>query len=211
MKTFLLAAMICALAALTANAGVLLTFEGVGNSVAVGNFYNGGTGGNLGIAFGPTALGLVDSDVGGSGNFANEPSPSTVLYFTSGNGAVMNIAAGFITGFSFYYSSVSLSGTVTVWDGLDASGTLLASLPLPALGSGCGGDPTGDWNCWAPVGVGFAGSAKSVNFSGTVNQIAFDNVTIGSISPEGGVPDPATFMIAGWGIAALLLRRRFQR
>ena len=91
-----------------AQSTVTLTFEGLGNFEPVSQFYNGGTGGNgsgpgtnYGISFSPNSLALIDSDAGGSGNFGGEPSPDTVLFFTSGT-AVMNVPAGFATGFSFY-------------------------------------------------------------------------------------------------------------
>jgi hypothetical protein len=211
MKKFLFASLICVFAAVAANAGVVLTFEGVGDELPVLNFYNGGAGGSLGISFGPDALGIVDSDAGGTGNFANEPSPSTILFFLGGQGAVMNVAAGFTTGFSFFYAAANNPGVVTVWDGLDASGNLIGTLNLAANGSSCGGDPNGAFNCWTALGAAFAGTARSVNFSGTANQIGFDNVSIGSEIPGGDVPEPATFIVAGSGMLALVLRRRLRR
>lgn len=35
---------------------VVLDFEGVGNNAAIGNYYNGGAGGNLGVTFSSNAL-----------------------------------------------------------------------------------------------------------------------------------------------------------
>jgi len=101
---------------------IVLDFEGIGNlpsGVQVLEFYNGGTdqlgnsGTNYGISFGAASLGIIDSDAGGGGNFANEPSPSTVLFFLTGS-AILNVAAGFDTGFSFFYTSPVVTGTVTV-------------------------------------------------------------------------------------------------
>ena len=42
---------------------VVLTFEGAGNQNTIGNFYNGGAGGNLGIQFGADSL-IADFFVG---------------------------------------------------------------------------------------------------------------------------------------------------
>jgi len=125
----------CLLVASNASAFVL-DFEGVGNQVAINDFYNGGTdaaghsGVNYGIHFGTNTLGIIDGDAGGTGNFANEPSPDTVMFFLVGT-AVLNDAAGFDTGFSFFYSSAT-AATVKVYDGLNATGNLLASLVLSA-------------------------------------------------------------------------------
>jgi hypothetical protein len=38
--------------------------------------------------------------------------------------------------------------------------------------------------------VTFAGTAHSVDFGGTVNQVGFDNITLGSGTPGGGEPPP---------------------
>ena len=124
--------------AVSASAGpVVLTFEGLQNQEPILNYYNAGLGGfgsgpgpAWGIIFGAESLALIDADDGGDGNFANEPSPKTTAYFLTGPGVVMNVPAGFDTGFSFFYASVTYSGSVDVWDGLDATGNLLASIRL---------------------------------------------------------------------------------
>jgi hypothetical protein len=70
---------------------IVLDFEGLQNVEAVEDFYNGGLGGNgsgpgtdFDIVFGDSALAVIDVDAGGGGNFANEPSPDTILFFLSG-------------------------------------------------------------------------------------------------------------------------------
>lgn len=203
-----------------ASADLVLTFEGLQNEEAILEFYNGGAGSlgssgpNYGISFGPSALALIDSDAGGNGNFANEPSPDTIAFWLTGTSLVMNAAAGFDTGFSFYYSS-STSATVSVYDGLGATGNLLAQINLIAQGNSnnCAGDPTGYFCNWDPIGVAFAGLAKSVDFSGTANQTGYDNITLGSDIPGNGqIPEPSTFLLLGAGLAGVgLLRIRFKK
>lgn len=172
---------------------VVLNFEGVGQVNPVGNFYNGGAGTNYGIEFSPNALGLVDADAGGTGNFGGEPSPDTVLFFLTGAAATMNVAAGFTTGFSFFYSAIGLPGSIVVYDGLNATGNVLATLDLPLTPFNEAPDPTGLFSPFVAIGVAFDGIALSVDFGGTVDQIAFDNITLGSERPGGvGVPDPAS-------------------
>ena len=98
---------------------ITLTFEGVGDVTTVGDFYNGGTDGlgnsgtNYGIHFGSDSLGLIDSSAGGSGNTGNDPSGVTNLFFLTGSAAVMDVAAGFDTGFSFYYAA-GIAGSISV-------------------------------------------------------------------------------------------------
>lgn len=217
MSNFRLVAL-CGMFALAAPAmagPIVLTFEGVGDEAAVNNFYNGGTdsqgnsGTNYGVSFSNTSLGIIDSDAGGTGNIANEPSPSTVLFFLDSNSATLNYAAGFTTGFSFFYTS-STDATVNVWSGLDATGTLLGSIVVSAqFTDGCTGDPNGTFCNWTAAGVNFSGTAMSIDFGGTANQTAYDNITFGSAIP-GGVPEPASWalMLGGFGLVGSSLRSR---
>jgi hypothetical protein len=195
------AAVLAVLSTASVSAAVtVLTFEGVGNLNAVGNFYNGGGGGNLGISFGADALGLVDSDAGGSGNTGGEPSPETVLFFLTGTAATMNVAAGFDTGFSFFYSAPFFTGSVTVYDGLNSTGNVLATIFLPLTVNGGAPDPTGQYSPLVPVGVAFNGIARSVDFSGNPNFIVFDDITLGSQTPGGRAPDAGS-SVALLGVA----------
>ena len=202
-------------AAGAASAAVItLNFEGVGNLASVNNFYNGGTdslgnsGVNYGIAFNANALGIIDSDAGGSGNIGNEPTPDTVLFFLTGS-AILNFAPGFTTGFSFFYSTVNFGGSVNVYDNLNATGNLLGTIALAALGTGPG-DPNGAFSNWAIGTLGFAGTAKSIDFGGTVNQVAYDNITFGSTNPNQGnpVPEPATLALVGAALLGAVAARR---
>lgn len=197
------------------SAAFTLTFEGLGNLEAVGNFYNGGLGGsgsgpgpNFGVTFNADALSIIDEDAGGTGNFGGEPSPSTVLFFLTGSAAVMSVEAGFDTGFSFFYSAINQPGSVTVWDGINGTGNILATLNLPLTPFNGAPDPTGTFSPLVPIGVAFNGTAKSVSFAGVQNQIAFDNITFGSEVPEGAIPEPGTYALMGMPLAAFLLFRR---
>ncbi len=204
---------------------IVLDFEGAGNNAQLLSFYNGGkdskglSGNDYGIQFSSNALTLRDKDIGGSGNFANEPSPDTVMFFITGP-AILNYASGFDTGFSFFYSA-KYAATVYVYDDLNATGNLLASINvLRQYTDNCSGDPTGTYCNWTPVGASFEGLAKSVRFGGTVQHTGYDNVTFGSATPGGveqklmfqasaiQLPEPSTWTIFALGLIGLF---SFQR
>lgn len=210
-KSSLAAAGLVVLMAPAIAAPIVLDFEGIADETAVGDFYNGGAGTNYGVHFSQATLALVDSDAGGTGNFANEPSPSTIMFFLDANNAILTFAAGFDTGFSFFYTS-STAAPVTVWSGLNGDGTLLGTINLTAqYNQNCTGDPTGQYCHWDAIGVAFSGVAHSINFGGTANQTGYDNITFGSATPiVAGVPEPSTYALMALGMAGIgfVARRR---
>jgi len=192
------------LACASVNAGVnVLTFEGLKDNESIDNFYNGGLGGsgsgpgpNYGVAFSSDSLALISTADGGSGNFSGNPSGDTIMYFLSGVGDTMDVAAGFTTGFSFFYSlQVGHAGNLSVYSGLDGTGAVLGTLSLASTPS--------PYTVWVPVGVAFAGTAESIVFGGDANYIGFDNVTFGSATAQ-GAPDhtgAGIYLLAGLGLA----------
>ena len=195
---------------------IVLDFEGGGDLAMIQDFYNGGTdsqgnmGVDYGISFSGDTLSIIDSDAGGSGNFANEPTGDTIMFFLDSTSAILNIAAGFDTGFSFFYSS-STTATVSIWSGLNATGTLLETIDVAAqFDVGCVGDPNGAFCNWTPVGVAFAGTAMSIDFGGTANFTGYDDITFGSVDPgTTPVPEPGTLALLGIGLLGLGAKRRY--
>ena len=174
---------------------IVLDFEGIPSDTAIGNYYNGAGGPNYGITFSGNSLALS------AGNYDNNPTPPNILYYLSGGAATMNVASGFNTGFSFYYAA-SQGGTVNVYDGLNATGNVLASVNLSATPS--------PYYVWEKTGVSFNGTARSVDFGGTADLVGFDNITLGSAiaSPGSPAPEPASMILIGTGIAGMAALRR---
>lgn len=173
---------------------VVLDFEGIaapGTNAPIGNYYA-----SLGVSFNDDALAINGY------NGSNEPTPTSVLFFLSGSAATLNYANGFDTGFSFYFSSNSDNGMVTVYDGLNSTGNVLAQLALPKqANTNCPPGSVGYYCNWTAIGVAFAGTAKSIDFAGAPNYIAFDNVTFGSDTPV--VPEPSTYALMALGLAGI--------
>jgi hypothetical protein len=231
MKNIIISAFAIAAFAAPAQAAVTyLDFENIApypnnSDVLVGGYYNGGTssigtsGTNLGVEFTSDVLLLCMNTAGtacsntsrnGEGIAA---SAKGAIFFLRGV-PIMNVAAGFDTGFSGVFSAPFTPGTtVTVYDGLNATGSILGSLTLGTTPSGpCDVSITsGASYCkFEGFGLGFSGVAKSVKFGGTLNQQVFDDLTFGSKVAGGGVPEPAAWamMLAGFGLVGSAMRRR---
>jgi len=231
MKEFALACCASALVATAAQAQpIYLDFENIApypnnSNVIIGGYYNGGTssigtsGTNYGVEFTSSAILLCLNTAGtfcsntSRGGQGIASSAFGALYFPNAN-PTMNVAAGFDTGFSFVYSDPFAVGTtVSIFSGLDGTGSLLASALLPGTANaGCDSAISGGAN-YCPFNaysIGFDGVAKSVVFGGEINAQVFDDFTFGSVTVGGAVPEPASWamMIGGIGLIGGAMRRR---
>jgi hypothetical protein len=196
---------------------VILTFENIGNFRPIGGFYNGGPGGDFGITFDNTALALVDTDAGGGGFFANEPSPSSVLYFPNAGAAYVDVERGFQNEVSFLYSqpfdptqpnTVYSHFSVAVFEGFGGSGRELGRWMLSSTDPHGIGDPTGDlFGSFMKFRGIFGGTGRSVGFFEPISTTGavFDDLQF-ALAPT-PIPEPSTLVLllggAVMGIRAL--------
>lgn len=175
-------------------APLVIDFETAPSYSSIGDHYA-----DKGVSFGGDALGLQNDELGPY--FSNAPSANGVM-FAFGTDATMNVTGGFMDTVSFWYSSTAAAlGGVSIWSGLNGTGTLLASFDL--LGNAQNGCSDTAWCHFDQLSADFAGVAYSMTFNGDPT-IAFDNIALGS----NAVPEPASMLLVSLGLAGLAASKR---
>ena len=194
----------------------LIDFEGLGNQQVIGTVP-----GDINVVFGPSWLGLIDVDSGGSGNFANEPSPDTIAFFLQPADPIDFDQPVQFVQVSYVAAAVSLPVTLTAWDGPGGTGSIVDvaignTLGTSTDGAACSGDPFGDFCLWDILTLTAASDQiRSITLSGAVeNQFGFDDMTFCTsdpIAPYGfgvgcpcGNDDPGAGCMNSTGSGALL-------
>lgn len=163
-----------------------VTFGGLKNLEFVQNYYDDGTGSlgsgpgkNFGLQFTSNAQAIVSAAKGGSGNFINNPGGGPVMFFQTGNSATITATNLISSGLWLSYSALQ-SGTVTVYDGPNGTGNILASITLSPNNSGC---TTYKLCVWSSVGVPLSATAGSIRFGGTADFLAIGTIHLGVALP----------------------------
>jgi hypothetical protein len=101
----------------------------------------------------------------------------------------MDVAGGFQTALTFFDIELDrrTTGTIAIYSGLDGTGNQLASMTLPYTGSVFGAEES----------LSFSGVAHSVVFSGSNDDVGFDNIGFAS-----AVPEPSTLILFASGLGA---------
>lgn len=224
-RTNLLRSLLLLLTALPLPATTILTFSGLRDGEQVLSFYGGGAGSlgsryfNYGVTFSAGSIVLVDADGGGTGNFANAPSPFAVLFSTTGI-LSFNVPDGFTEALSFYFVTYAgnLPGSVRVFSGLNGTGQQLGSATLNALNQICPGDPQGSYfGCFQPVSIPLAATARSAVFTLDPMTFGIDNIAFRLPAIENPslvlapIPEPAPLALVGVTLVSLWGWRRRSR
>lgn len=200
---------------------VNMTFAGLdANGEWVNTYYDGGCGGSFNggpMHCGGPNYGVVwtnalacGAPIGACSGMANEPTPPNVLaFFYNPNGQYfMNLTSGFTDGFSFYYASPNVSHVITVYSGLNGTGTVLDTLVIPTTSVYCA--PPVLWSCWSLATLNFSGTAKSVLF-GTSYEMGISDVTLLDDLAVHPVPEPQQVYMFGFGVLLIGLSLRLRR
>ncbi len=176
-----------------------ITFEGLGDLRPLGQVP-----GAISATFVGPWLSIVDSDVGGTGGFANEPSPSTTAFFNAAGTHPITFSEPVQTvTLSYSANADALPMTLRGWSGPNGTGNPIATrsgsiLGDRAGGASCNGDPTGNFCKWSTVTIDAPGNfIQSITLpASAANGAGFDDLEF-CTSDASGVctPDATTLCL----------------
>ena len=176
-----------------------LDFNNLQSGEEVLGYYDGGFG-SLGTGPGPN-LGVTftaDFVTVAQGVFG-PPFQAEELTSTSGIMDVLPAFGGDGGTFSFYYSNSGPDdGTVSLYSGLDGTGSLVTTISLP---------PSATFSAASPL-EGLPGPFESAIFAGTAGTLVFDNVTFSPPGVGPVLPEPSSISLLLIGLLAVWLTAR---
>ncbi|NJN60914.1 MAG: hypothetical protein HC795_04730 [Coleofasciculaceae cyanobacterium RL_1_1] len=158
---------------------ITLDFEEYDNLTAVTDRYS-----DRGLSFSRNALVISSahrlindrSDNKFGGNFETSASGVNALAYGVDDHITVNIAEGFESELSFDYASPFFTHDVVIFDGLNASGNILAKTTLAETAQL---DFPSAYSRFESTTIPFEGIARSIRFGSHTNKIAFDNIQFG--------------------------------
>lgn len=203
MKLKLLSALAAGILSAAPAFSATLDFQTSGAYNLIQDYYNGGTndagdsGIDYGISFGADALSIMNDEF--FSYYSNAPTPGVMA--AVGADAALNLQAGFNGEVSFWYSSTE-NTSVSVFSGLNGTGTLLATFALLANAQNdCSDTAFCNWD-FASLNLNAIG--QSIQFGGTAGVAGFDDITVNEVP----LPAAAWLMLSGLGGLGALSRRR---
>lgn len=207
-KTLSAFACAAAFSVASASAQIVLDFEGLADGQEVGTFYTI----SHGVTFDdPVGIALIDTDFGGTGKFAGNPSGETVFTLNDEAGATILIPLGFTDSISFEYSAPELLDVIVPLSLqlFDADDNSLGLFLIPTTGAE--GPLNNEFSPFFAFSQPFTGIATRVVFNGTTKYIAIDDLTFGEGGgggPGPGVPEPSTALFAALVMGSIAVRRK---
>lgn len=136
-----------------------------------------------GVNFSTNALGIISVQQGGSGNFidplTNPGQLAQAITYDQGQAIIIDVIDGFDDKFSFRYASPFVNHQVTIYDGVNGTGNILATAQLPRT-------PDSNLTPGAYIlennpasNLFFEGIAKSVVLGSQPNKLLINNITFG--------------------------------
>ena len=181
-----LAAVVFVTSGMSAQAAVFINFDAITTGASVDSFYNGGTD-SLGEVGPSLGVGFQTRDWLTTTGFGETTQPN-LAYSSSGLGSI-DVYGGF-TSLNFTYGAFS-AATLSIYSGLDGTGSLLGSAILPA------NDP----NAFSPGSVSFGGTGFSIVLSAGAGQFGLDDMYIGTGTTP--VPEPASLTLVVLGAVSM--------
>lgn len=128
-----------------------VTFEGIGDYETVGAVL-----GPVNVLFGSSWIAIIDSDApgGSDGDFANEPSESTIAFLSDQTStSIFFVPAVSYVDFWYTASPQSLPLTATAFDidGVEVAQDIGNTIGTSSGGADCNGDPNGDFCLWDSI------------------------------------------------------------